>query len=226
MNPDLRVHAAVFARVWADFLRERYAPSLVRDAGWKGPEALMGELIAASLSPATLPEDRIQAFQDALEADAVALLDFAVAHRLHEEVTAWVDYDPDRTLCDAAERAGISLTLRLPLKTHVSADAHGVTLKLGYGAADVVVAETKPGAVHRALVAWTRGVDGPCGADVPYAIRKCVYDDIPYVAERCAVAGEAFEACVDRGKLELREALALYIADAPHIQGDTLRSPR
>lgn len=118
------------AKWWADQLRG----GAKLDNGDKSETGAMTFMLAAMLQvqeTALLDSIKIQKFEDCLseilqETEARSYFSFGV------------DYHPDGILCDAAEKAGVSLGMTtLPWKTTMWINGDKVSVRCGYGAETV-----------------------------------------------------------------------------------------
>lgn len=144
---ESRPEVVAAARWWADQLAGPSEHRIVR-AG--EPGAVTGALVnaASSLAARQFTAEEVEAFRVALEAELERHMD---AHGWAKAVTEgplWGsamrrignDYGPDPVLVDAAEAAGLKLTMfDLPMKTNMWINPGSVRVSAGYGEPDQIL---------------------------------------------------------------------------------------
>jgi hypothetical protein len=124
--------AQVAAKWWADHLR--HGSSM--DNGDDSETGAMTMIMATLLNRESLAKRKPQ------DADnfETALVDVLTEKETRHTFCMGVDYDPDYTLCQAADKAGIKLGMGdMPWKTLMWIDTNTIKVAEGYRAAPVVI---------------------------------------------------------------------------------------
>jgi hypothetical protein len=128
------------AKFWADYLRAGNAPL---DNGDKSEVGDVTVFLANMIQATSVQIEPAKA--DAFEAALAAIIDAKltkVAEYAAPRVQFGVDYHPDWLLFEAAEAAGVRLTMTsLPWKSFTTVTPDKVIAKVGYGAPTSVVYE-------------------------------------------------------------------------------------
>ncbi len=126
---DLTNEIAAVVSFWSGCLTR----PVVHDNG-DDMQSIMGTLLSANRSGVS--EEQVAKFSEAL---TTSLQDESLSQ--HERSFIDVDYGPDRILCEACAKAGISAGDRFPWKTFTRMTPGRVTVSQGYRAPDRVLYE-------------------------------------------------------------------------------------
>mgnify|MGYP001559346407 CR=1 FL=1 len=118
--------SAAAAKWWADKLRG----PVIHDNG----ERMQSAMMTALQPDVPVPDEKIDEFD--------YFLGTALSETDYNHITVGVDYGPDRILSEAAEKAGINLEFRLPIKTMMWITPEKVSVSEGYRAPEVQIYPT------------------------------------------------------------------------------------
>jgi hypothetical protein len=186
---------------WGDILRERAAPSLLRDAGYGDARepgtvlrGVVGDLFIRKNRVDQPPpsEEQIVAFEQALAEDLVQ----RGMRCGSSDVTLCVDYAPEGALAEAIRSAGI-VRCDLPFKTTMWIEEGEIAVSRGYRMPRLRLCETK----HRALLRrlYERHGETYPGDDVPFEdpVKRRWYDVKGRLYEAWKALPEAFEQALE-----------------------------